>query len=57
MTEAEFRITFDSVVSGLRSLSEAVDKRIDVADVAGVLNLNEYMLFTNLCKELEFWSA
>ena len=54
MTESEFRITFDSIVSGLRSLSDAVDKRIDVA---GVLNLNEYMLFTNLCKELEFWTA
>lgn len=54
MSEVEFRNTFDSVVSGLRSLSDSVDDRIDVA---GVLNLNEYMLFTNLCKELEFWTA
>ena len=54
MTESEFRTTFDSVISGIRRLSDAVDDRIDVA---GVLSLNEYMLFTNLCKELDFWTA
>lgn len=53
MSEIEFRNAFDSVITGLRSLADAVDKRVDVA---GVLSLNEYMLFTNLCKELEFWA-
>ena len=54
MSDIEFRNTFDSVVSGLRMLCAAVDKSIDVS---GVLSLNEYMLFTNLCKELEFWAS
>lgn len=53
MNEADFRKTFDSVISDIRSLSDAVDDRIDVA---GVLSLNEYMLFTNLVKELDFWA-
>ena len=53
MSEADFRKTFDSVINNIRLLSDAVDDRIDVA---GVLSLNEYMLFTNLCKELNFWA-
>lgn len=53
MNESDFRMTYDSVISGIRSLSHAVDDRIEVA---GVLSLNEYMLFTNLVKELDFWS-
>lgn len=53
MSEADFRETYDSVISDIRSLSDAVDDRIDVA---GVLSLNEYMLFTNLVKELDFWA-
>ena len=53
MSEVDFRKTFDSVINDIRLLSDAVDDRIDVA---GVLSLNEYVLFTNLVKELNFWS-
>lgn len=53
MNEADFRNTFYSVISDIRLLSDAVDDRIDVV---GVLSLNEYMLFTNLVKELDFWA-
>ena len=53
MSEADFRKTYDSVISDLQILSSAVD---DGVEVAGVLSINEYMLFTNLCKELNFWS-
>ena len=53
MNEADFRKTFDSVINDIRLLSDAVDDRIDVA---GVLSLNEYMLFTSLVKELNFWA-
>lgn len=53
MSEVEFRTTYDSVINDIRSLSDAVDDRIDVA---AVLSLNEYMLFTNLVKELDFWA-
>lgn len=52
MNEVDFRKTYDSVISGIRELSDAVD---DSVDVAGVLSLNEYILFTNLVKELNFW--
>lgn len=53
MSEADFRKTYDSVISDIRILSDAVD---DGIEVAGVLSLNEYMLFTNLVKELDFWA-
>ena len=53
MNEADFRKTYDSVISDLQILSSAVD---DGVEVAGVLSLNEYMLFTNLVKELNFWA-
>lgn len=53
MNEVDFRKTYDSVINDIRLLSDAVDDRIDVA---GVLSLNEYMLFTNLVKELDFWA-
>ena len=53
MNEADFRKTFDSVVNDIRLLSDAID---DGIEVAGVLSLNEYMLFTNLVKELNFWA-
>ena len=53
MNEADFRKTFDSVINGIRELSDAVD---DGIEVAGVLSLNEYMLFTSLVKELNFWA-
>ena len=54
MSDSDFRKTFDSVVSGIRELSDAVDD--DGIEVAGVLSLNEYLLFTNLVKELNFWA-
>ena len=54
MSEADFRKTFDSVISGIRELSDAIDD--DGVEIAGVLSLNEYMLFTSLVKELNFWS-
>ena len=53
MSESDFRKTFDSVINDIRLLSDAVDDRIDVA---GVLSLDEYMLFTSLVKELNFWA-
>lgn len=53
MNEVDFRKTYDSVINDIRLLSDAVDDEIDVA---GVLSLNEYMLFTNLVKELDFWA-
>lgn len=53
MSEVDFRKTFDSVINDIRLLSDAVDDRIDFA---GVLSPNEYMLFTNLVKELDFWA-
>lgn len=54
MSEADFRKTFDSVVGEIRELSDAIDD--DGIEVAGVLSLNEYMLFTSLVKELNFWA-
>ena len=54
MNEVNFRKTFDSVISGIRELSDAIDD--DGIQVARVLSLNEYMLFTSLVKELNFWS-
>lgn len=53
MSEVEFRKTYDSVINDIRLLSDAVD---DGIEVAGVLSLNEYMLFTSLIKELTFWA-
>lgn len=53
MNDVDFRKTFDSVINDIRLLSDAVD---DSVDVAGVLSLNEYMLFTSLVKELNFWA-
>lgn len=55
MSEADFRKTFDSVISGIRELSDAIDD--DGVEIAGVLSLNEYMLFTSLVKELNFWAV
>lgn len=54
MNPVDFRETFDSVINDLRLLSDAIDD--DGIEVAGVLSINEYMLFTNLCKELNFWA-
>ena len=54
MSEVDFRNTFDSVVNGIRELSDAIDD--DGIEVSGVLSLNEYMLFTSLVKEFNFWS-
>lgn len=54
MSESDFRKTFDSVVNGIRELSDAIDD--DGIEIAGVLSLNEYMLFTSLVKELNFWA-
>lgn len=53
MSEADFRKTYDSVICDLQNLSSAVD---DGIEVSGVLSINEYMLFTNLVKELNFWA-
>ena len=54
MSEFDFRKTFDSVINGIRELSDAIDN--DGIEIAGVLSLNEYMLFTSLVKELNFWA-
>lgn len=54
MSEVDFRKTFDSVISDIRILSDAIDD--DGVEIAGVLSLNEYMLFTSLVKELNFWA-
>lgn len=54
MSESDFRKTFDSVISDIRILSDAIDD--DGVEIAGVLSLNEYMLFTSLVKELNFWA-
>ena len=54
MSEADFRKTFDSVINDIRILSDAIDD--DGVEIAGVLSLNEYMLFTSLVKELNFWA-
>lgn len=54
MSVSDFRKTFDSVVNGIRELSDAIDD--DGIEVAGVLSLNEYMLFTSFVKELTFWA-
>ena len=54
MCAADFRKTFDSVVNDIQILSAAIDD--DGVEIAGVLSLNEYMLFTSLVKELNFWA-
>ena len=54
MSESDFRKTFDSAINDIRLLSDAIDD--DGIEVAGVLTLNEYMLFTSLVKELNFWA-
>lgn len=54
MSETDFRKTFDSVINDIRILSDAIDD--DGVEIAGVLSLNEYMLFTSLVKELNFWA-
>lgn len=54
MNEVDFRKTFDSVINDIRLLSDAIDD--DGVEIAGVLSLNEYMLFTSLVKELNFWA-
>lgn len=54
MNPQEFSVVFARVKSDLFRLVEAAE---DKPDICGSLPIEDFMLFSNLCKELQYWGG